>query len=141
MLTITPSMAVQIYTKLLTLFCIIFLFVYFQCINTEDDLVVIGVVHSLVFCVVFCRLIFVTDNNKGSTNLGTHENTINDEHLDEMVYDDDKKCELLNKYFSLVISSLSSSALNDTSSTSSGGTSIRAAARLTNSWRFEPLVR
>ena len=24
------------------------------------------------------------------------------EHLDEMVYDDDKKCELLNKYFSLV---------------------------------------
>jgi hypothetical protein len=37
MLTITPSMAVQIYTKLLTLFCIIFLFVYFQCINTEDE--------------------------------------------------------------------------------------------------------
>jgi len=33
-------------------------------------------VHSLVFCVVFCRLIFVTVNNKGSTNLGTHENTI-----------------------------------------------------------------
>ena len=29
-------------------------------------------------------------------------NTINDEHLDEMVYDDDKKCELLNTYFSLV---------------------------------------
>jgi hypothetical protein len=28
--------------------------------------------------------------------------TINDEYLNEMVYDDDKKCELLNKYFSLV---------------------------------------
>jgi hypothetical protein len=27
---------------------------------------------------------------------------ISDEHLDEMVYDNDKKCELLNKYFSLV---------------------------------------
>jgi hypothetical protein len=29
-------------------------------------------------------------------------NDIYGEHLDEMVYDDDKKCELLNKYFSLV---------------------------------------
>lgn len=29
-------------------------------------------------------------------------NTINDEHVEEMVYDDDNKYELLNKYFSLV---------------------------------------
>jgi hypothetical protein len=39
---------------------------------------------------------------KGSNFIPPLRNTINDEHLDEMVYDDDKKCELLNKYFSLV---------------------------------------
>jgi hypothetical protein len=39
-------------------------------------------------------------SNKGSNCIPPLRNTINDEHLDEMVYD--KKCELLNKYFSLV---------------------------------------
>jgi hypothetical protein len=39
---------------------------------------------------------------KGRNCIPPLRNTINDEHLDEMVYDDDKKCELLNKYFSLV---------------------------------------
>jgi hypothetical protein len=37
-------------------------------------------------------------SNKGSNCIPPLRNTIND----EMVYDDDKKCELLNKYFSLV---------------------------------------
>ena len=41
-------------------------------------------------------------SNKGSNCIHPLRNTINGEHLDEMVYDDDKKCELLNKYFSLV---------------------------------------
>ena len=41
-------------------------------------------------------------SNKGSNCIPALRNTINDEHLDEMVYDDDKKCEVLNKYFSLV---------------------------------------
>jgi hypothetical protein len=41
-------------------------------------------------------------SNKGSNCIPPLRNTINDEHLDEMVYDDDKKCELWNKYFSLV---------------------------------------
>jgi hypothetical protein len=41
-------------------------------------------------------------SNKGNNCIPPLRNTINDEHLDEMVYDDDKKCELLNKYFSLV---------------------------------------
>jgi hypothetical protein len=41
-------------------------------------------------------------SNKGSNRVTPLRNTINDEHLDAMVYDDDKKCELLNKYFSLV---------------------------------------
>ena len=41
-------------------------------------------------------------SNKGSNCIPPLRNTINDEHLDEMVYDDYKKCELLNKYFSLV---------------------------------------
>ena len=40
-------------------------------------------------------------SNKGSNCIPPIRNTINDKHLDEMVYDD-KKCELLNKYFSLV---------------------------------------
>ena len=40
--------------------------------------------------------------NKGDNYIPPIRNTINDEHLDEMVYDNDKKCELLNKYFSLV---------------------------------------
>ena len=40
-------------------------------------------------------------SNKGRNCIPPLRNTINDEHLDEMVYDDDKKCELLNKYFSL----------------------------------------
>jgi hypothetical protein len=37
-------------------------------------------------------------SNKRSNCIPPLRNTINDEHLDEMVYDDDKKCELLNKY-------------------------------------------
>ena len=41
-------------------------------------------------------------SNKGSNCIPPLRNTINDEHLDEILYDDDKKCELLNKYFSLV---------------------------------------
>ena len=41
-------------------------------------------------------------SNKGSNCIPPLRNTISDEHLDEMVYDNDKKCELLNKYFSLV---------------------------------------
>ena len=41
-------------------------------------------------------------SNKGSNRVTPLRNTINDEHLDAMVYDDDKQCELLNKYFSLV---------------------------------------
>jgi hypothetical protein len=41
-------------------------------------------------------------SNKGSNCIHPLRNTINDEHLNEMVYDDEKKCELLNKYFSLV---------------------------------------
>ena len=41
-------------------------------------------------------------SNKRSNCIPPLRNTINDEHLDEMIYDDDKKCELLNKYFSLV---------------------------------------
>ena len=41
-------------------------------------------------------------SNKGSNCIPPLRNTINDEHLGEMVYDYDKKCELLNKYFSLV---------------------------------------
>ena len=41
-------------------------------------------------------------SNKGSNCIPPLRNTINDEYLDEMVYDEDKKCELLNKYFSLV---------------------------------------
>jgi hypothetical protein len=44
----------------------------------------------------------VIKSNKGSNCIPPLRNTINDEHLDEMVYDDDNKCELLNKYFSLV---------------------------------------
>jgi hypothetical protein len=38
-------------------------------------------------------------SNKGRNCIPPLRNTINDEHLDEMVYDDDKKYELLNKYF------------------------------------------
>jgi signal recognition particle GTPase len=41
-------------------------------------------------------------SNNGSNCISPLRNTINDEHLDEMVYDDDKTFELLNKYFSLV---------------------------------------
>jgi hypothetical protein len=40
--------------------------------------------------------------NKGSNCIPPLRKTINDEHLDEMVYNDDEKCELLNTYFSLV---------------------------------------
>ena len=40
--------------------------------------------------------------NKGSNRVTPLRNTINDEHLDAMVYDNDKQCELLNKYFRLV---------------------------------------
>jgi hypothetical protein len=41
-------------------------------------------------------------SNKGSYCIPPLQNTINDEHLDELVYEDDNQCELLNKYFRLV---------------------------------------
>ena len=44
-------------------------------------------------------------SNKGYSNIPPLQNIIQDEGLDEVVYEDDEKCELLNKYFS-VISSL-----------------------------------
>jgi hypothetical protein len=55
-------------------------------------------------CLVVKIMKMLIKSNKGSNCIPPLRNTINDEHLDEMVYDDDKKCELLNKYFSLVSS-------------------------------------
>ena len=35
--------------------------------------------------------------------MGRHlQNTLNDKHFDDIVYDDPDKCELLNKYFTLI---------------------------------------
>ena len=35
--------------------------------------------------------------------MGRHlQNTLNDKHFDDIVYDDSDKCELLNKYFTLI---------------------------------------
>jgi hypothetical protein len=39
-------------------------------------------------------------SNKGCSNIPPLQNIIQDEGLDEVVYEDDEKCELLNKYFS-----------------------------------------
>jgi hypothetical protein len=55
--------------------------------------------NELVLLVCFST---VDDMNHLIWSIPPLRNTINDEHLDEMVYDDEKKCELLNKYFSLV---------------------------------------
>ena len=35
--------------------------------------------------------------NKGKNYIPPHENTLNDKHFDDIVYDDPDKCELLNK--------------------------------------------
>ena len=40
--------------------------------------------------------------NKGSCDIPPLKNIINNQTLDEIVYEDDKKCELLNKYFSMI---------------------------------------
>ena len=35
--------------------------------------------------------------------MGRHlQNTLNDKHFDDIIYDDSDKCELLNKYFTLI---------------------------------------
>jgi len=38
-------------------------------------------------------------SNKGNDSI---QNTLNDKHFDDIVYDDSDKCELLNKYFTLI---------------------------------------
>jgi hypothetical protein len=43
-------------------------------------------------------------SNKGYSNIPPLQNIIQDEGLEEIVYEDDEKCELLNKYFSFISS-------------------------------------
>jgi hypothetical protein len=46
--------------------------------------------------------IFKISSNKGSNCIPSLRNCINDENFDDIVYGDEVKCDLLNKYFSLV---------------------------------------
>jgi hypothetical protein len=41
-------------------------------------------------------------SNKGNNSIPPLQNTLNDKHFDDIVYDDPDKCELLNKYFTLI---------------------------------------
>ena len=41
-------------------------------------------------------------SNKGSGNFLPFQNIINDQNLKEFAYDDEEKCDLLNKYFSFI---------------------------------------
>jgi hypothetical protein len=41
-------------------------------------------------------------SNKGNNSIPPIQNTLNDKHFDDIVYDDPDKCELLNKYFTLI---------------------------------------
>jgi hypothetical protein len=41
-------------------------------------------------------------SNKGNDSIPPIQNTLNDKHFDDFVYDDSDKCELLNKYFTLI---------------------------------------
>jgi hypothetical protein len=43
-----------------------------------------------------------SSSNKGSNCIPPLRNSINDENFDDIVYGDEDKCDLLNKYFSLV---------------------------------------
>jgi hypothetical protein len=43
-------------------------------------------------------------SNKGYSNTPPLQNIIQDEGLEEVVYEDDEKCELLNEYFSFISS-------------------------------------
>jgi hypothetical protein len=43
-------------------------------------------------------------SNKEYSNIPPLQNIIQDEGLEEVVYEDDEKCELLNKYFSFISS-------------------------------------
>ena len=44
----------------------------------------------------------VLKSNKGSGNFLPLQNIINDKDLEEFAYDDEEKCDLLNKYFSFI---------------------------------------
>jgi hypothetical protein len=41
-------------------------------------------------------------SKKGSGNFPPLQNIINDKNLEEFAYDDEEKCDLLNKYFSFI---------------------------------------
>ena len=41
-------------------------------------------------------------SNEGNDSIALIQNTLNDKHFDDIVYDDPDKCELLNKYFTLI---------------------------------------
>jgi hypothetical protein len=43
-------------------------------------------------------------SNKGCSNIHPLQNIIQDEGLEEIVYGNDEKCKLLNKYFSFISS-------------------------------------
>jgi hypothetical protein len=45
---------------------------------------------------------FSKKSNKGNNCIPPLRNSINDENFDDIVYGDEDKCDLLNKYFSLI---------------------------------------
>ena len=51
----------------------------------------------------YCKIMkMLIKSNKGSNCIPSLRNSINDENFDDIVYWDEDKCDLLNKYFSLI---------------------------------------
>jgi hypothetical protein len=51
--------------------------------------------HSLVF--EYHLMNMLIRSNEGNDSIPLIQNTLNDKHFDDIVYDDPDKCELLNK--------------------------------------------
>jgi hypothetical protein len=64
-----------------------------------DNIILENISNSKTYWKIMKMLI---KSNKGCSNIPPLQNIIQDEGLDEIVYGDDEKCELLNKYFSFL---------------------------------------
>jgi hypothetical protein len=64
-----------------------------------DNIILENASNNKTYCKIMKMLL---KSNKGSGNFPPLQNIINDQNLEEFAYDDEEKCDLLNKYFSFI---------------------------------------
>ena len=67
--------------------------------NNIDNIILENIDNPKTYWKIMKMLI---KSNKGSYNIPPLQNILNDEEINDVAYEDDEKCTLLNKYFCLI---------------------------------------